>query len=224
MVLQSACRRFTRVRPTTRAIADLTLSAQSRLDRLAHLSAGVVAPVAPSDRRLVSYVTIEAASLWAEYSRCLYLSCAFGGRDAHGNTAVVTRAGTVDDAVTQAVHAIHPKLAGQQRTWQRNELPDFKNAGHLRLSLQHIGATVYPDVDRALSVQTRVLADLPTMRNYFAHKAERAAGAVRSLAPRYGLSRSVAPEELLVSVPGGRGDILLREWLADMTAIFGLMP
>ncbi|HJZ38355.1 MAG TPA: hypothetical protein VJ204_18950, partial [Solirubrobacterales bacterium] len=89
---------------------------------------------------------------------------------------------------------------------------------------QYIGASVYGDVETALSVQTRVLTDLPTMRNYFAHKAEDADSSARSLGPYYGLSAKLRPEQLLCTVPLTGSDILVREWIADLTAILRRMP
>lgn len=224
MVLSRAYRRSTGVRPTTGDIAVLTDAAERRLDRLSAHARQITPPVTPDDRRLIAYIVIEAANLWASYGRCLFLSCALGATDSNGRQIVPAPAATLDDALTLAVHAVHPNLRGTQQ-WKYNLLPDFQNKGELGKAIRYIQAVVLPDVDLALGYQSRVLADLPTMRNYFAHKAERAASSARGLAPRYGLSRSLAPEDLLCSVPRTTmGDILLREWLADLNAILGLMP
>lgn len=130
----------------------------------------------------------------------------------------------IDEALTLAVYAVHPHLRGTNRAWKRRELPDFKNKGKLTETLQYVEASISSEVEAALSYQTRVLSDLPAMRNYFAHKAETAGASARRLAPRYGLSTTLRPEQLLCTVPRSGGDILLREWIADLTAVFGLMP
>ena len=213
------------MRPTTGSISELTLTARRRLNRLHVLSVRLDDRVSSEDRRRISYIVIEAANLWAEYGRCLFLSCALGARDASGQPIVPQRVRTVDAALTLAVYAVRPKLRGTQQRWKRHQLPDFQNKGDLAKTIRYVQATVFPDVDLAISYQSRVLADLPTMRNFFAHKGESAARAARGLAPRYGLSRTLAPEQLLCTVSNvGAGDILLREWLADLDAILGLMP
>jgi hypothetical protein len=212
------------VRPTTGPISDLTGRAEARLARLSELSQPLHAPVQPQDGRLIAYVVIEAANLWAQYSRCFFLSCALGARDGSGQLTAQTRAATVDGALTLAVHAVKPKLRGTTRPWSRRDLPDFQNKGQLAKTLKYIQASVSPQVDVALAYQSRVLSDLPTARNFFAHKAEDAANKARGLAPRYGITRVSAPETLLCTVPSSGADILLREWLADLTAILGLMP
>jgi hypothetical protein len=212
------------LRLTVGRISGLTETAEARLERLQDLSAGLRQPVGPEDRRLLAYVTIEAANLWAQYSLCLFLSAALGARDSSGRRAVATPTLDVSHAIDLAVHAIHPKLRGISRPWSRMEQPDFQNKGVLAKALQYVGATIYPEVDAAVSYPTRVLADLPTMRNFYAHKAERAARTAAALGPRYGVTRPLSPHELLCTQPPGRGDVLLNEWLADLAAIFSLMP
>lgn len=214
------------MRPTTGRVDQLTATAQERLDRLVVLALPLTFHVRSEERRLISYVVIEAANLWAQYSRSFFLSCALGAREPGGNRIVATPATSLDAALTLAVHAVRPKLRGSQQQWKRHQLPDFQNRSDLAKTLRYVNASVAPTVDAALAYQSRVLADLPTMRNFFAHKAERAAQSARNLSPRYGLTRTLTPEDLLCTPPrtGGRGDILIREWLADLRAIFGLMP
>jgi hypothetical protein len=127
-------------------------------------------------------------------------------------------------AINLAVYAIHPELQGESRKWTRLELPDFQQKRVLTQTLNAIGATISPVVDAAVSFQSRVLDDLPTVRNYYAHKSERAARGAATVGPHYGITRPMTPHELLCEVPRGRGDILLREWLADLSAILSLMP
>jgi hypothetical protein len=212
------------VRPTRGRISDLTETAQARLDRLQDLSAGLRQPFTPGDRRLLSYVTIEAASLWAQYSTCLFLSAALGARDASGKRVVRSPTHDTKQAIDLAVYAVHPRLRGITRPWKPYELPDFQNKGHLMMALAYIGATIYAEVDAAVSYKTRVLADLPTMRNFYAHKAELAARKAAALGPHYGLTRPMSPHDLLCTPPLEGGGLLLNEWLADLAAILSLMP
>lgn len=212
------------MRPTTGPINQLTQSAETRLARLRDLCDGLALPTTPPDRRLISYTVIEAANLWAAYSRCFFISAALGARDRTGQRIVAATAHSPSDAEDLAVHALHPKLRGKNGPWSRRDQPDWQNKGHLLRALDYVGATVYAPVDQALSYPTRVLADLPTMRNFYAHKAERAADPARKLGRHYGITRRVSPPELLCTVPKSGGDALLNEWLDDLSAIIGLMP
>ena len=212
------------MRPTRSHVAWIAVAAEYRLMRLDQLATGIGTPLLPADRRTLSFVTIEAANLWAQFSRCLYLSAAFGARDPAGTPAVATPAASEEDAIDLAVYAVRPHLRGLKQAWTRRELPDFQNKGHLTKALQYVGATIFTDVETAVSYKSRVLWDLPTMRNFYAHKSREAALAAARLAPHYGITRRLAPSELLCSVPPMAGDILLREWLADLRAILGMMP
>jgi hypothetical protein len=62
------------------------------------------------------------------------------------------------------------------------------------------------------------------MRNYYAHKAERAAASARGVGTHYGITRRLSPEELALTQPPGSSDTLLEGWLADLAAILKLMP
>jgi hypothetical protein len=212
------------MRPTRGRVGRVTRAAEVRLERLIVLATPISAPLVPYDRRLLSFLAIEAANLWAQYSRCLYLSAAFGARDKTGTPAVTSPAASERAAIDQAVHALRPKLRGTTKRWTRQELPDFQNKGHLSKCLYYIGASVSPTVDAAVSYNSRVLNDLPTMRNFYAHKSREAQESASALGRHYGVTGRLEPAELLSTVPRGAGDILLREWLADLAAILKLMP
>jgi hypothetical protein len=200
------------------------LRARSRTERLRELTSGLTLPLTSEKRTLLSYTTIEAANLWAQYSQSFFLSVAFGARDVSGNRIVATPAAALEEAIDSAVWALRPKLAGTKRAWQRHELPDWQNKGHLSRAVRAISPRLWPDVDTALSYSTRALSDLPTMRNYYAHKAERAAASARGVGTHYGITRRLSPEELALTQPPGSSDTLLEGWLADLAAILKLMP
>lgn len=194
------------------------------MSRLSTLTTGVALPLTPESRRLLSFVIVEAANLWAQYSRSFYYSIALGARDAGGRRLLVTPAPSFDVATDLAVHTLHPKLAGQTRSWKSYEMPDWQNKGHLSRLVRTLAPAVWPDVDRAVSYPTRVLSDLPTMRNFYAHKAERAARSARNLRSHYGITTTLSPHELLCTPPTPASDVLVNEWLLDLAAILNLMP
>ncbi|HEX2765413.1 MAG TPA: hypothetical protein VHR55_02035 [Candidatus Limnocylindria bacterium] len=212
------------MRPTTGQVGRLTRQAQRRLNRLNSLAAPLSLPITPELRRQLSYVVIESANLWEQYSVCLYLSSALGARDPHGTRITSSPAPDPTHAIDLAVWAVHPELTGQHRQWDRLEQPDLKNKGVLAKALDSIDATIFDDVDRALSYPTRVLADLPRMRNFYAHKSERASRSAMAIGNHYGITRQLTPHELLLTRPPGPKRALLMEWLADLSAVFGLMP
>lgn len=222
--MSSADRRPPGVRPTKGPIDQVTRCADNRLARLRELCVGLTLPPTPPQRRLISYTVVEAANLWSTYSRCFFISAALGARDSTGQIIVAAAVRTPADAEDLAVHALHPKLRAKSGPWSRRDQPDWQNKGHMLKALNYVGASVYGSVDQAVSYPTRVLSDLPTMRNFYAHKAERAADPARKLGRHYGITRRLSPPDLLCSVPKSGGDVLLNEWLADLSAIIQLMP
>lgn len=212
------------MRPTRGPVSRLTSSAERRLLRLETLARAIRVPLDPADRRTLAFIAIEAANLWAQYSRCLYLSAAMGALDPAGRRTVSTPASNESDALDLAVYALRPKLRGTRKKWTRQELPDFQNKGHLTKTLKYIAASISPDVDAAVSYNSRVLFDLPTIRNFYAHKGLETAVAASSLARHYGITKRLSPPALLFEVAPSAGDVLIREWLSDLTAILRLMP
>ncbi len=63
-------------------LPDLARSADRRLVRLALLVQNIRPPCSESEARRIAFVTIEAANLWASFSRHLYLSSALGAYEA----------------------------------------------------------------------------------------------------------------------------------------------
>jgi hypothetical protein len=174
-----------------------------------------------ADERIASYVVIEAANLWEGYCRSFYLSSALRAFETPGVRVTVTFATpirTLQDALTVAVHRIDATTRGRQGPWSPSDEPDWPNKGHFRIALAHVGASNLPKVDRALGLLPSALNDLRTMRNYFAHKAERSASSVRRLPRNYRLTQVTHPMVFLFSPAPGRGaftagEPVLFRWL-----------
>jgi hypothetical protein len=176
------------------------------------------------DQRAVSYVVIEAANLWEGYCRSFYLSTALRARDSSGQRVTLTyhrRITSVEEALTIAVHEMDPRTRTRHGPWTPGEEPDWPNTGHMRRVVRLLGASNLPKLDRALGLLPSALNDIRTVRNYFAHKAERSATSVGNLPRNYGITRRVHPVEFLfLTAPPRRGfptvePVLLR-WLDAM--------
>ncbi len=90
--------------------------------------------------------------------------------------------------------------------------------------MDNLGSSNLPDVYRALGFQTRALRDMATMRNFFAHKAERAATKARGLRRNYkGLKLvTLSPAELLCSYEYGRPQTVVCDWMDDLGSVISL--
>jgi len=75
----------------------------------------------------------------------------------------------------------------------------------------------------ALGYSTNVFSDLPAFRNYFAHKGKGTAISVQNVARRYAVPPGLRPSEIMLSLPAGRPQSLLMDWLDDIRNVIELM-
>jgi hypothetical protein len=86
-----------------------------------------------------------------------------------------------------------------------------------------IGSDNKQDVEAALSIQTRVLIDLPVFRNFFAHRNRGTREATQHVSPRYGIRPRPRPDEMLRSRALGRPQPLIQDWLDDLSTMCELL-
>lgn len=213
------------MRATGGSIVDLTEAAEKRALRLRLLLNGLTPPVTSEKQRLLSYVVIEGANLWAQFCRSFYLSTALRAKDSSNQPIRLGVSPTdMEHAITLAVHACKPHLQNRQGPFDVKDEPDWQNTGHWRRAIDNLQASNAGDVYRALGFQTRALRDLPVMRNFFAHKAALAAGKARALRSNYrGLpSRTLSPAEILCSFERGRPQPVVCDWMDDLHTVISL--
>jgi hypothetical protein len=206
----------------TSKIGQLCQAATRRNDRLRLLSHEVVVPLDPISRRLLAYVVMEAGTMWLEYSKAYYFCSAMKSKSAHGGRVVHRRQlGSRDAALKFAISIARPDVK-QTKNFTHRHHPEWRDPGVIRKLLDALGASNLAAWQLGMGVQSRVTRDLPTMRNFFAHKNRDSAERARELRRHYGVTQDVSPWELLAVVPPQSGQPLVREWLDDLGAMISL--
>ncbi len=194
-------------------IRRLRRSAVQRAVRLRTLAFPLVPPVHNRVDRDIAYLTIETSNLWASFARSFYLSSVFCAKqDVGGRVKCATTFPSVKDAISFAVTTIQPRGAE----------PNWSDPGILLLLLRTIGASNYTNVKAAFSYSTTVFRDLPTMRNFFAHRDEGTARKTARVARSVGLSVHLRPSEILCSRSPGRPQNVITDWIDDVRNIIDL--
>lgn len=180
-------------------------------------------PVTPERERVVSYVTIEALNLWASFARAYYLSSALGARIRAGGRVTVQLQGirTPGDAITFSVVKIQRRRG--TGPWKRRDEPAWHDPNTLLTLFGYLGASNLNEVHRAFGYQTGVFRQLPTFRNFFAHRNEETARKTADIARGYGLSPRLRPSEVLCTRSVGRPQNILADWLDDLRNVIQLM-
>jgi hypothetical protein len=171
---------------------------------------------------MLGYVVIEAGTLWLEYSKSYFFCSALRAADQHG--ARITHQEVFrnrEEALGFAVRVARPDVR-QTSNFSFRQHPDWRSPGVIRKLLRTMRASSVGAWELGMGVQSRVTADLPTMRNFFAHKNREASDRARALRRHYGLTQNLSPWELLSAVPPQSQQPLVREWLDDLSAMIRL--
>ncbi len=205
-------------------LADLIGKVSRRTLLLRELVRYRTLPISGEDERFLSYVAIETLNLWVLFARSFFLSTALQARTSTGAKITIRVPGikTEEDALTFAVHIERPWLRSRPGPWTHREEPNWLD----RAVLDRVTAALLPSniasLRRGLAYTTRALQDLPTFRNYYAHKGKETADKARSLARAYALSPTLRPSELLTSRQYGRPQCILADWLDDIRNVVEL--
>jgi hypothetical protein len=172
--------------------------------------------------RALSFVTIEALSAWSGFAREFYLSCAFLGPRTIGGQHVSHHNAAIVDERLALLHSIFV-LKGKTLTTPRIAARD-EPAWHEKRVLSSLSTSLVLSNDHSvilgLSYPTNFFDDLPTMRNFYAHRSQGTAEKVFRLAlKRYSAATLRHPNDLLNIVFAGRVQTLIQEWLVDMRQI-----
>jgi hypothetical protein len=207
-----------------RQLARLQRLAAKRLVMLRTLVEQCAAPSTRKYDRIVSYVAIEALNLWTEFMRCYYLSCVLSGKRANGVRVKIATAGvrTVEDAINFAISCLRPYLK-KVRPWRRRDEPSWHDPNTLLRLSDALGYSNLTEVRAAFAYPTRAFQDLPTVRNFFAHRNEETARKAVNIARSYGLSTLLRPSDILISIAPGRPQSVLSDWLDDIRYVIELL-
>ncbi|GAB3615901.1 hypothetical protein GCM10027416_04580 [Okibacterium endophyticum] len=129
---------------------------------------------------------------------------------------------SLDDAMNQAVWRFKPSLAGTRGPWTHRQEPDWLDPNTLLILLDLVGASNSGDVSAALSLRARALTDLPSLRNFYAHRAMNTAEKVRKMGLNYSIPSVHHPVELCLGYAPGRPQSVLADWVSELRLITDL--
>ena len=204
---------------SVRDVADLYIVARRRIVYVESLLPSTRVDVTRDVDRAVAFASIELLNCWAGFSRSLYFSVCFGARDASGGTiATAMDLHDVLDAQLFAAQRFTRRTLQRGAVTHRDE-PNWLQPSTLITLLNDIGASNLATVSTALAGNTRVLADLPSVRNFFGHRGQDTARKAAGVGRNYGKPGHLHPAELCVAFAPGRSQSIIRDWAADLRDI-----
>ena len=171
--------------------------------------------------RMASYVCIEALNLVAEFNRN-YFRVALNTGETRSGSYLATqfpRGIKIHDALRQMGVLRRPGLQGAT---SRLDEPSWHRKSQFLKVVRRSGLTTEQQIVSAIGLQVRVLDDLPTARNFFAHRNEETARRCRRLSRHYMLP-SIHPTKMLSSRSRGGQVTVLEGWLLELETVSDLM-
>ncbi|HLG89222.1 MAG TPA: hypothetical protein VKZ79_18735 [Alphaproteobacteria bacterium] len=172
--------------------------------------------------RAIAFIAIESGSAWSGFVREFYLSCAFlCPKTISGSHVTHTKPNITNErqALIHSIGELKGKRHGSAQIYPRDE-----PAWHEKRVLPQLSASLSlsnsASIINGLSYQTDFFDNLPTVRNFYAHRSLYTAAKIFALAKRkYGYVGLSHPNELVNTIQLGRPQTLLQEWLTDMKEI-----
>jgi len=199
-------------------------AAVGRLRRIRAVAVACSLPTATArDRELgVTYSVVELYNLWYGFSRSLYLSAAFGARDATGLRVALTvtpRPRTVEEALTYAIR-LRPSHKTRNPPWRWQDEPSWARTKILLDSLAAIGASNGVQVISALSSTSRVFDELEPFRHFFAHRGKDTLQRLPTVVRAHSIPVSLRPTDALLTPATVLGVLrpqpLILDWIDDV--------
>lgn len=202
--------------------SKVTSTALARCSRLLYIAHGLPSSRTPDAERLASYLIIESFSCWSGLNRSAFLSCAMGARHpVHGRIRTPHGILNAQEALDRAVWFKDARKAGQSRRWSHRDEPGWGDQRAVSAAFAKLDPTNLGDLRSAWSVPTDVMNDLPTFRNYYAHKSQESAEKVSRLLPKYGVPSGKNPTQALLHRNPFHSTPMLLNWLYDLRNVIG---
>jgi hypothetical protein len=142
-----------------------------------------------------------------------------------GKGAPVTYVGTQfhdeRDALLFAIDTVNKTYAAKLRSsgtkiTPRDE-PAWQDRSIFLRIVRGLGLSNEPAITAAIGVSAQTLANLPVIRNFYAHRTEDTAKKTAAVQLRYGFSGSIHPTEFLASRVGTQPHAILRYLVEDIS-------
>ena len=175
--------------------------------------------------RVVALCLIDAQSAWSLFVRQFFISCLLGGRLVSGvrPTASTSSVTTSDAAIRYAISVAYPK-----RRLRTKPRPLDEPRWHLPSVLLQLASSARlsnrAQIVSALAIPGRAFDDLPRARNFFAHRSQRTAKELMSIAAKYHLGAHVRPGELPCNAYLNRRYSIAYAWVTQVKATIRLLP
>jgi hypothetical protein len=206
-------------------LSKLQSAVTRRLLRLrrAYAQCTAVPPSHETEPRL-AFAAVELDNLVLSAIRQFVISCLTGARSADGQRVAVTPRLRDEGEVAAYVLSVlaqkaYEDLGSPQRVARQHEFK-IREPRFLERVMASCAASNLISVEAAFSLPTTLFSDLPTVRNFYAHRNDDTWRKVRNRAAGRGIFGVRTTDEVLRATLPGRPVSLFEDWLDDAELFF----
>lgn len=166
----------------------------------------------------LTYITIETLNTWSNFSRSFYLSCTLSAKTVSGKRISISRTiANFNDAVGLVI-PLYKRSATPNHSgiWHRRDEPTWHDPNVIMNICDHIGCSNITEIRAGFSGGLTVFKNLPTFRNFYAHRNSQTEYAAMQIATQYSISNLLKPSQILLSLPLNGNQPLLIEWIDEL--------
>jgi hypothetical protein len=171
----------------------------------------------------IAYVAIESTNIWAAFTRAYYLSWCMKPRTMTGQRVnCVHHFTSFEEALLFAIR--HLRSAGYRRSRpSRRDEPTWHDPGNLLELAAAVGVSNIGQISSALSFGATYGSNLPTVRNFYAHRNDETFRKVQNKAALLGLGTNLRPCEFVCAALPSRPQNLISDWLDEIRLTIELL-
>jgi len=188
----------------------------ARVTKLSGIAASTAKMGTPDRDRELAFVSIETLAAWSTFVRCYYLSCCLGATTTSGHVVTTATAfPTAADAIRYA--ALHLKGKRLKATWNPLEEPTWRQTTTLTRIAPLAGFSNLGQITAAFTLPTTVFDDLPSVRNFYAHRCHDSFVTVDQWAQSKGFPQRKHATHVLDTHLAGRPQSVMSDWLDEIS-------
>jgi hypothetical protein len=210
-----------------RAASDLTKlydAAQYRLVKIGRLYSSLSRRPLPDRGMVISTSVLELDNLIITTLREFTISSLVRTRTVSGHRVAINRLFRCEEEISAHILSIVNFVAFQRLKQPpriaRKDEPTVRDLKITEKILLGCGASNLPSLQNALALNLSLFRDIPTIRNFYAHRNEDTWKKVKDKARLMGIRATRHTDDLVQAVVAGRPWSIFEDWLGDLEIFF----
>ena len=171
----------------------------------------------------IAFVAIEALNVWSSFVRSYYLSWFLHPRTIAGQRISCSQHFvSFQDALAFSIQVLRRRRPNAGRLSRRDE-PAWHVPSNLLSLGQAVGVSNFSEISSALSFGATYADNLPTVRNFYAHRNDETFSKVQRAAALLGIGTNLRPCEFVCAALPSRPQNLISDWLDEMRITIELL-